>query len=126
MPLFHAVVWLDHQRAQVLQFDAAHVQAQKIKTHTHHTRQHGSLVRTEHEYFGEVCDALVGVHEVLITGSHTVQVDFKHFAEKHRPQVAALIAGYETVDHPSERQLLALARKYFVRFDRMVGQPTLG
>jgi hypothetical protein len=40
--------------------------------------------------------------------------------------VAALIAGYETADHPSERQLLALARKYFVRFDRMVGQPTLG
>jgi stalled ribosome rescue protein Dom34 len=126
MPLFYAVVWLDHQRAQVLQFDAAHVQAQKIKTHTHHIRQHGSLVRTEHEYFSEVCDALVGVHEVLVTGSHTPQVDFKHFAEKHRPQVAALIAGYETVDHPSERQLLALARKYFVRFDRMVGQPTLG
>ena len=126
MPLFYAVVWLDHQRAQVLQFDAAHVQAQKIKIHTHHTRQHGSLVRTEHEYFGEICDALVGVQEVLVTGSHTVQVDFKHFAEKHRPQVAALIAGYESVDHPSERQLLVLARKYFVRFDRMVGQPTLG
>ena len=53
MPLFHAVVWLDHQSAQVLQFDAAHVQSQKIKTHTHHTRQHGSLVRTEHEFFGD-------------------------------------------------------------------------
>jgi stalled ribosome rescue protein Dom34 len=126
MPLFHAVVWLDHQSAQVLQFDAAHVQSQKIKTHTHHTRQHGSLVRTEHEFFGEVCAALVGVREVLVTGSHTVQVDFKHFVEKHQPQVAALIAGYETVDHPSERQLLVLARKYFVRFDRMAGLPTPG
>jgi len=61
MPLFHAVVWTDHQNAQVLQFDAEHVVAGKIKTHSYHTAQHGSAVRSEHEFFGHVCDALVGV-----------------------------------------------------------------
>ncbi|MCZ8074077.1 MAG: hypothetical protein O9341_08070, partial [Paucibacter sp.] len=55
---FHAVVWLDHQQAKVLQFDAEHVQAEKIKAHSHHTKQHGSAVRSEHEFFGEVCEAL--------------------------------------------------------------------
>ena len=124
MSLFHAVVWIDHHSAQVLQFDAEQVQAQKVKAHSHHTKQHGSTVRTEHEFFGEVCDALAGIPELLITGSHTAQVDFKHYVEKHRPALLPQIKGYETVDHPSDAQLVALARKYFVKFDRLAGLPT--
>ena len=31
MSLLHAVVWTDHQSAQVLQFDAEHVLANKVK-----------------------------------------------------------------------------------------------
>jgi len=124
MSLFHAVVWLDHQSAQVLQFDAEHVQAQKVKAHSHHTKQHGSAVRTEHEFFGEVCDALAGITEVLVTGSKTTQADFKHYVEKHRPALAPQVVGYETVDHPTENQLVAMARQYFVKVDRMNGTPT--
>ena len=124
MSLFHAVVWIDHHSAQVLQFDAEQVQAQKVKTHSHHTKQHGSTVRTEHEFFGEVCDALAGIPELLITGSHTAQADFKHYVEKHRPALLPQIKGYETVAHPSDAQLVALARKYFVKFDRLAGLPT--
>lgn len=124
MSLFHAVVWLDHHAAQVLQFDAEHVQAQKVKSHSHHTKQHGSAVRTEHEFFGEVCDALAGITEVLVTGSKTAQADFKHYVEKHRAAVAKQIVGYETVDHPTENQLVAFARQYFLKFDRMNGTPT--
>lgn len=123
-PLFHAVVLIDHQSAQILQFDAEHVQSQKVKSSSRHTRQHGAAVRTEHEFFGEVCHALDGIAEVLITGPHTAQVDFQHFVEKHRPATARQIVGYESVDHPTEKQLLAMARKYFVRFDRMAGVPT--
>lgn len=124
MTSLHAVVWLDHQTAQVLQFDAEHVQAQKIRTHTHHTAYHGSKVRTEHEFFGEVCDALKGIAEVLVTGSRTATADFKHYLDKHRAETARQVVGYETVDHPSEAQLVAHARKYFLRHDRMAGTPT--
>jgi stalled ribosome rescue protein Dom34 len=124
MTTLHAVVFIDHTQAQVLQFDAEHVQAEKVKTHTHQTRQHGSAVRSEHEYFGQVCDALDGIAEVLVTGPKTGLADFKHYADKHRPETAARIVGYETVDHPSENQLVALARKYFLKYDRMAGTPT--
>ena len=117
MSLFHAVVLIDHHRAQVLQFDAEQVHVEKVKAHTHHTRQHGSAVRTEHEFFGEVCDALAGIAEVLITGSHTAQADFRHYVEKHRAAVGQQIVGWETVDHPTQGQLLALARQYFVQHD---------
>jgi len=115
----HAVVWTGHQSAQVLQFDAAHMQAKKIRTHTHYTRQHGSTVRTEHEFFGEVCAALEGIAEVLVTGPHIALADFRHYADKHRPHTAARIVGYEVADHPSENELVAAARKYFLKHDRM-------
>lgn len=124
MTMFHAVVWLDHKNAQVLQFDAEHVEKEKVKAHTHHTAYHGSQVRTEHEFFGQVCDALEGIQEVLVTGSHQAQADFRHYVEKHRPQTARFIVGWEAVDHPSEGQLVALARKWFLKYDRMAGTPT--
>lgn len=123
MALFHAVLRIDHHSAQVLQFDADQVLPQALKAHSHPTRQHGSAVRTEHEFFGQVCDALAGITEVLVAGAHTAQADFKHYVEKHRPAVAAQIAGYETVDHPSDNQLVALARGFFLRHDRLAGLP---
>jgi stalled ribosome rescue protein Dom34 len=124
MALSRAVIWIDHHNAQVLQFDAEHVQTQKIKSHTHHTRQHGSSVRTEHEFFGDVCNALGGIAQVMLTGSHTAQSDFRHYVEKHRPSLAKQIVGWETVDHPTDGQLVALARKYFDQFDRLGGPAT--
>jgi len=126
MTLSHAVLWIDHQSAQVLQFDAEQVQAQQVHAHTHHTRQHGSEVRTEHEFFGEVCDKLAGIDNVLVTGGHTAQADFRHYVEKHRPALSPHVVGWETVDHPSDGQLLALARRFFVKHDLMAGSPRVG
>jgi hypothetical protein len=121
MSLTHAVVWTDHHAARLLEFDAEHMQAHNVRASSHYTRQHHSGVRTEHEFFGEVCDAAKAVDEVLVTGSHTAVADFRHYAEKHRPQLAARIVGYEIVDHPTDSQLVALARRYFLKHDRMKG-----
>ena len=65
MSNLHAVLWVDHQHAQVMHLETDSTQVQKIKAHIHHTRQHGSKVRTEHEFFGEVCDAMAGVSRGL-------------------------------------------------------------
>ena len=119
MPLFHAVVWIDHHHAEVVQFDAAQVLVRKVQSHDYETRQHGSAVRTEHEFFGEVCDELADINEVLVTGSKTSLSDFRHYLEKHRPLLSKHIAGWEIVDHPSDGQLVAFARKFFVNHDRM-------
>ena len=124
MTLFHAVVWIDHQSAQILQFDAEHVQAGKVKAHTHHTAQHGSEVRTQHEFHGRVCDALAGIAEVLVVGPKTGIADFEHYVGKHRPATGRQIVAYEVVDHPTQNQLVAMARKFFLKYDRMAGTPT--
>lgn len=119
MHLSHAVVRIDHQNAEILEFDSEHVSARHLKAHDHHTRQHHSDVRTEHEFFGQVCDALTGITEVLITGPHTGQAAFRHYITKHRPAVAKQIAGWETVDHPTQAQLVAFAREYIANHHRM-------
>jgi hypothetical protein len=126
MALFHAVVRTDHRSAEVLQFDADQVLVRKLAAHAHDTPQHHSGVRTEHEFFGSVCDALDGVSEVLVTGTHTAVADFRHYVDKHRPLVSPHIVGYEIVDHPTEKQLVAQARTFFANFNRMEGRPSPG
>jgi hypothetical protein len=123
MTLYHAVAFINHQSAQVIQFGSEHSEGHKILEHKHFTSQHGSAVRSEHEFFGEVCDAFSGIAEILVTGGHTSTTDFKHYVEKHRPQVAPRISAYEVVGHPTQRELVALARKHFIKFDKMVGIP---
>jgi len=121
----HAVVFIAHENAQVLQFDAEHVETQTIKSHSHHTKQHGSQVRSEHEFFAHVCDALEGIAEVLAVGPHTGLADFQHYVRKHRPALVTQIVDFQAVDHPSDKQLVALARQYFLKHDRMAGATTL-
>lgn len=125
MPLSHAVAWIDHHAAQVLQIDAEHVLDQKVREHVHYTRQHGSKVRSEHEFFAEVCAALDGIESVLVAGSHTAQADFRHYVEKHRPALVAKIVGWETVDHPTEGEIVKLTRAFFVRRGEMVATPRM-
>ena len=38
----------------------------------------------------------------------------------HDPAVAGKVIGVETVDHPSDGQLVAYARKYFLARDQML------
>lgn len=123
MPLANAVVRIDHQTAEVLEFDAAHVHSHQLRAHRHYTRQHHSDVRTEHAFFGEVCDALAGIDSVICAGSHTSLAAFRHYIEKHRTAVGKQIQHWEVVDHPSEGQLVAYARKFVATHERMA-EPT--
>ncbi|MEO7403068.1 MAG: hypothetical protein ABIU95_05305 [Burkholderiales bacterium] len=125
MPASHAVVWIDHHHAQVVQIDAEHVHTQKLKEHKHYTRQHGSEVRSEHEFFAQVCDALAGFDAVLVTGSQMAQAAFRHYVDKHRAALAPKIAGWETVGQPTEGELVELARQFFVKRGEMPATPRL-
>ena len=122
MSLSHAVAYVDHELAQVLQFDSEQVLEQKVHQHLHFSKQHGSGVRTEHEFFGQVCDALDGIAEVLVVGAHTGLADFRRYLDKHRPITAKHIVGFDVLDHPSEKQMLAHARQHFVKHDQMAGK----
>lgn len=122
MSLFHAVVWMDHNEAHVLQFDAEHVEAQKVKARTHHRR--GTDRPTDASgFFSDISQTLNGVHEVLLCGPAQTKQQLAEWAPSHAPALARAIVGTETVDHPTDAQLVAFARKYFLKHDRMSGTP---
>ncbi|MCY4755893.1 hypothetical protein [Pelomonas aquatica] len=123
--MFHAAVHLDHHHAQVLHFDAHQVHAARIEPH--HRRAHADARHAgEQALFEAVCQALQDTREVLVTGSHPVIGQFKHYVEAQRPQLAPRIADYRPAAELSQGQLLALARQFFIAFDRMAGVPTPG
>lgn len=121
--MFHAVVHLDHHHAQVLHFDAHQVHAARIEAHERHSHGHDER-RSELALYESLCQALKDTPEVLVTGSHVVIGQFRHYVESHRPQLAPRIADYRPAAELSQGQLLALARQFFIAHDRMAGVPT--
>lgn len=121
MSTYHAVVWLDHSEAHVLMFDREHVEAQRIKSRSHHKHQGKSS--DDAAYFGAIATALGGTHEVLLTGPGLTRNAFRDWCLQHQKAVAALIVDSLSADHPSDAQLVALARQYFKKFDQRAADP---
>jgi len=125
MPISHAVIRIDHAKARILRFDTGHLEVQKVKAHSHYTRQHGSTVRSEHEFFAEVCADVQDVDELLVTGPHTAITDFISYIEKHRAALLPRLIGSQATDHESDAQLVAFARDRFLKHERMTGKASL-
>ncbi|MDQ9170754.1 translational machinery protein [Oxalobacteraceae bacterium R-40] len=121
MPFNHVVVWIDHSKAHVLHFNPTVVEAEMLKAH--HTRHHLSTgehldVETRH-YFDDIAAALKDVPEILVVGPGQEKLLFTKYLKQHHPLVSQNILGIETVDHPTDGQLLAYARKFFRKADLM-------
>lgn len=126
MTHYHAVVWLDHAQAKVFQFNPSDVQSKVVHApagegHLHHKagvigagKGHGNPA-----FFASVEQALEGAGEVLVIGPGTAKQEFVHHAEKHAKSLAKKVAAVETVDHLTDNQIVAHARAYFDRTDRM-------
>jgi len=123
MTTFHAVVWLDHQEAHVLMFDREHVETQRIKSRTHHKHQGKSTDSVV--LFADVAKALHGTHEVLVTGPGKARDEFRDWAKLHDVAVAHTIVDSVASDHPTDGQVVAMARQYFKKFDQMAADPAV-
>jgi stalled ribosome rescue protein Dom34 len=123
MTTFHAVVWLDHQEAHVLMFDREHVETQRIKSRTHHKHQGKSTDSVA--LFADIAKALHGSHEVLVTGPGKARDEFRDWAQRHDAAMAHTIVDSVASDHPTDAQVVAMARQYFKKFDQMATDPAV-
>ena len=124
----HAVVWLDHSEAHVFHFTPEEVQkqtAQSTDLHPHQHHKRGAIgsgnVLEDRAYLDHIAGLLKGAQEVLVVGPGKAKLDFVKHVHKHQPDLVPKIVGVETVDHPTDGQVVAYARKYFVAKDRMIG-----
>jgi len=123
---FHAVVWIDHHEARVFHFNADEVQREEVRPEhpTRHIHHKANSVGSGHSpedqnFFSAVVDAIGTASAVLITGPASAKLELVKHIERHPSQLHARVAGVETVDHPSDGELLAHARKFFRAADRM-------
>jgi stalled ribosome rescue protein Dom34 len=117
---FHAVVWIDHREARVFHFNPADVDRLVLRPddptrHIHHKANSiGSGHAAEDQNFLEaVAQSIADAGAVLITGPANAKTELVKHIEKRDPRLMAIVKGVETVDHLTDGELVALARRYF-------------
>lgn len=120
MSFNNAVVWLDHTQAHVIHFDKEASESESLKTHSIHPhphQKHGDTHATEDDntlFYADIANALTDSQQLLVVGPAEEKTAFvKHLTAKV-PALAQKIKAVETVDHPTDSELLAFARHHFV------------
>ena len=67
-----------------------------------------------------ITEALRGAQEILVVGPAQAKLQLIKHIHARAADMVKNIVGVETVDHPTDGQLVAYARKYFVAKDRML------
>jgi hypothetical protein len=123
---YHAIVWLDHHEARIIHFniDAAdekvvHPADPPRHLHVKAGSASGTHVTDEPEFYRDVAATLADAHEILIVGPSTAKTEFIKYLHKHAQSTADRVTGIETLARVTDPQLLAEARKFFTRADRM-------
>jgi stalled ribosome rescue protein Dom34 len=126
---FHAVVWIDHHEARVFHFSPTDVERlvlhpDRPTRHIHHKANSiGSGHASEdHAFLQAVAQSIADAGAVLVTGPANAKTELVKHISQHDPGLMKIIVGVETVDHPSDGQLVAHARRYFKAEDRMLPQ----
>ena len=123
----HAVVWIDHREAKVFWFDRDHADGSRIKSHKSFDQAHkhagtvdGGRTATDDHYLHEVVEALAESQEWLVIGPGDAKDAFVKHVKHHDHALAGRIIAVENADHPTDGQIVALARKFFKAADRMM------
>lgn len=112
----HIVLWMDHSEAKI--FHVSENGAQKIVVSSHATGRHlqhkANVTGSGHKgvdtaFFKEVIETFTGNGAILITGPGNAKSEFKNYMIEHRTDLGKRISAVETLDHPSDAELIALA-----------------
>jgi stalled ribosome rescue protein Dom34 len=122
----HVAVWLDHKEARIFHIDPHTIDEATVLAPLHNIHdKHPVGPEGPHEhpedatrFLHAVADALDGSEEILVVGPGATKHELVKYVNAHHRALASKLVGVETVDHPSDRQLIAYAKKYFIMNDR--------
>jgi stalled ribosome rescue protein Dom34 len=120
-----AAVWIDHHEAKIFHVEDGHFDLSKIDAPQHHFHRHpkGPSEGREHpadarHFFHEVAQALQGAEEILVVGPATAKLELIKHIHAREPLLESKVVGVETVDHPTDGQLAAYVKRYFLPASR--------
>jgi len=120
MSHFHAIVWIDHAQARV--FHVGFTGADGVVVHPHSAEKHihhkaGSLgsghLHEDRHFLESVAKVVADAGEILIIGPADAKTEFAKLLKEIHPTIGNRIVAVETADHPSDREIVALARRHF-------------
>jgi stalled ribosome rescue protein Dom34 len=124
----HAVVWMDHLRAVVIDFSIDKENVHLVESPTEHRQIHrkaksigSAKAEEDHDYFDEVVVAIGDAREILIVGPGVTKTTFATDLSRRHAAVSKLVVGVEKADHPKADELLKYARTYFRKIDNLRG-----
>jgi stalled ribosome rescue protein Dom34 len=126
MTSLHAAVWIDHNEAKIFHVDDETLDADVIRPRKHLSRHPTQTAERSHpadeqHFFHEVAAAVESAREILVVGPGKAKLEFIKHVQKHDHALEPKIIGVETVDHPTDGQLVAFVRRYFRAADLMLG-----
>jgi stalled ribosome rescue protein Dom34 len=99
-------------------------QVQHLHTHgaKHHNQPHGKHTLSHHPetvaLFHDVANSIQDAKEILLCGPGEAKIQFNQYLQKHfAHSIAKSVVATETVDHPTDKQILDFARKFFKSYD---------
>ncbi len=109
-----AAVWIDHDDAKIFHFDADDVRRTEVKAHHQHLKNHRDrAAHGDASFLATVGRALAEAREVLVVGPGTAKLDLLRWMHAHDAVLEKKVVAVETLDHPTDPQLIAFARRSF-------------
>ena len=116
----HAVVWLDFHQAKIYLIKAQDMEARRVAADTPHRQIHHKAqvrgsghVRDDRTYFEAILAAVEGADSWVIAGPGGTKKDLEKYLEGHGEELKKKLVGVESMDHPTEGELLKQAHKLF-------------
>lgn len=122
----HMAVWLDERKAHIFNIHASTIDEATVMASEHHVRhkdpKRARDAKDEHDeagrFFHELLLSLDGAEEVLVVGPGKTKLAFLRYVQGYDHALESKIVGLETVEFPTDGQLVTYANAYFKRVDR--------
>jgi stalled ribosome rescue protein Dom34 len=122
----HAIVWLDHREARIVGFSldatsSVAVHSERPVRRVHHKANVIGAGRApdDHHFFDGIVEVVDESDKILVAGPGNAKTAFATYVRDRHPLVADRIVGIEPLDHPTDKELLAYAKKYFKAVDQL-------
>lgn len=130
MTQLHAAVWLDHNQAKIFHlgrdgFDETIIPSPRAHAQLHRRSGPGAEAGHREEgdprYYRAVAGAIADAEAILVLGPSNAKLELMRWVRHHARELEHRIVAVETMDHPSDGQIAAYARRRLAAADAMRG-----
>jgi len=115
------IVWLDSAKAHVFELNSEMKESSMKAEIFEHAMKNKKGGHDHHEndgLFKDIANRVNSSKKLLVMGPGQAKNQFRtYLTEHHTHSLAKKIVGVETCDHPTDNQILAIARKFFAHYD---------